>query len=116
MAIKVQLNKLEPNTSFPLPLNIPYWRIKTSVFTNPLFNKLANTQTKQFFLYFKYLDGVELKLKSLLLKILQMDKYGPLYDKRAEVFSVLESESLILVSLKKMKIFQKKALKKFSLL
>lgn len=31
MAIKVQLNKLEPNTSFPLPLNIPYWRIKTSV-------------------------------------------------------------------------------------
>ena len=101
MAIKVQLNKLEPNTSFPLPLNIPYWRIKTSVFTNPLFNKLANTQTKQFFLYFKYLDGVELKLKSLLLKILQMDKYGPLYDKRAEVFSVLESESLILVSLTK---------------
>ena len=30
-----------------------------------------------------------------------MDKYGPLYDKRAEVFSVLESESLILVSLTK---------------
>ena len=101
VTVKVQLNKLEPNTSFPLPLNIPYWRVKTSVFVNPLFNKLANTQTKQFFLYFKYLDGVESRLKSLLLKILQMDKYGPLYDKRAEVFSVFESESLILALLTK---------------
>lgn len=98
MTIKVQLNKLEPNTSFPLPLNIPYWRIKTGVFTNPLFHKLVNTQTKQFFLYFKYLDGVESKLKSLLLKVLQMDKYGPLYDKKAEVFSVLESEFPMLTS------------------